>query len=139
MAMQMNGLNLRRSLISLPPLVLTVLGVALLVAAPTAWGKGDQVNLPSWMPTVATVLFGLPALIVGLLFLREVVRRTRADFGVGILSMLGALLSIAVAVALEVGLLLRVSDAGTYNSLKDSSGNITTTPTAFMVYTVIGV
>lgn len=137
--METNRLSLRRVIAWLPPLVLTVLGVALLVVAPSAWGKGDQVNLPAWMPTVATVLFGLPAVVIGLVFLREVVRRTRGDFTTGILSMLGALLAIAIAIALEVGLLSRVGSAGTYNSLKDSSGNVTTTPTAFMVFTVIGV
>ncbi len=131
--------SLRRFLALLPPLALTILGIAMLVAAPSAWGKGDQVDLPAWMPAASTVLFGLPAVVIGLLFLREVVRRTRGDFTAGILSMLGALLALAVAIALEVGLLMRVGNADTYNSLKDSSGNITTTPAAFMVFTVIGV
>ena len=133
------SLTLRRFITWLPPLFMTILGVAVLAVAPSAWGKGDQVGLPAWMPTASTVLFGLPAVIIGLVFLREVVRRTREDFGFGILSMIGASLAIAAALALEVGLLLRVGNAGTYSSLRDSSGNITTTPAAFMVYTVFGV
>jgi hypothetical protein len=111
----------------------------MLASAPFAWGKADAVDLPGWMPAASAVLFGLPAVVIGVLFLREVVRRTRGDFDVGLLSMLGALLALAAAIALEIGLVIRVGDASTYNSLKDSAGNITTTPAAFMVYTVIGV
>jgi hypothetical protein len=137
--MAIHQLTLRRFLVRLPPVVLTILGLAMLASAPAAWGKGDSVDLPAWMPATSAVLFGLPAVIIGVLFLREVVRRTRADFGVGVISMLGALLALAVAIALEVALLMRVGDAGTYHSLRDASGNVTTTPAAFMVYTVIGV
>ena len=95
--------SLRRFLALLPPLVLTILGMALLVAAPSAWGKGDQVDLPAWMPAASTVLFGLPAVVIGLLFLREVVRRTRGDFTAGILSMLGALLALRLRSRSKLG------------------------------------
>jgi hypothetical protein len=132
------GLSLRRLLIRIPPLALTVLGVILLFLVPGAWGKGDQVGLPGWMPAVSTALFAVPAIIIGALFLRDVVRRTKGDFNVGFLQLIGTFL-VGAALALEVGLIMRVDKISTYNSLRDSSGNITTTPTAFMLYTVIGV
>ncbi len=133
------GFGLRRLAVCLPPLILTVLGIAMLAVAPAAWGKGDQVDLPGWMPTVSAVLFGVPALAIGLLFLREILLRTREDFAVSLLQMAGAMLAIAVAMALEFVLITRVASSGTYESLMNSDGTINTTPSAFMVWTVVGV
>lgn len=137
--MESNRFGLRRLLICLPAAALIGLGVVMLILAPSAWGKGDQVNLPAWMPTASTVFFGLPAVLIGLIFLRQLLRLTRGDFGVSALQLAGSMLAVVVGIALEIGLLSRVTSGSTYDSLRDSSGNVTTTPTAFMVYTIIGV
>jgi lysylphosphatidylglycerol synthetase-like protein (DUF2156 family) len=137
--MDVQGLSWRRALICLPPAVLTSLGVLMLIMAPATWGKGDHVDLPSWMPTLATVIFGVSALGTGGLFLRAVVRRTRGSFTVTFLLLAATLVAIAAAIAIEAGLLLRVTSSGTYDSLRNDDGSINTTPVAFMVFTVIGV
>lgn len=123
--------------LAMPPFLLTLAGGTAVIASPFAWGAGSHVELPDWMTTFFGLLFGATAIAIGFVTLRDVLRRTAVAFStIQIHLPLGVVL-VFVAVMLLI-LTTRIGDPNTYDSLRDSRGEITMSAPAFFITTVLG-
>ena len=130
------GAGLGRILLFLPPFALFAGGVMVLIASPLAWGAGSHVELPDWMTTAAGVSLAVPAVIIGALTSVSVWMRTRGDYEAsGFVVFLPIFLFTAFSI-IEIALAFRLPDPATYDTLRDENGDITTSPTAFLVITI---
>jgi hypothetical protein len=126
----------RRALLLAPPAFLFGGSLVMLLAAPFAWGLGNEVGLPAWMPAASGIAFALPAAVIGGLCLRAVIARTREDFSAGVLQLAFALFLLVLAACAEVALALRISDPDTYEALRDEDGDVNTSPAGFFFITL---
>jgi hypothetical protein len=113
-------------------MALLVAGVAMLIVAPFAWGKGDHAGLPAWMPSLAGVGFAAPAALLGFAVLREVVRRTRTGFSVLTPQLIIGAFAMAFAVFMVMALATRLADSSVYDSLLNQDGSPNTSPGGFL-------
>jgi hypothetical protein len=129
---------MRRLLISLPPLLLLLAGLAMAVATPFAWGAGAHAGLPDWMTASSGALFATPALYISGKTLLQVMRRTDGEFTVISLQLVLGVFLFIVLGFIEVVLAFRIADPRTYDSLITEDGEIHTPPTSFFLITLIG-
>jgi hypothetical protein len=117
------------------PLLLGLSSLAAILVSPFAWGAGDDVGLPSWMPTASALVFGVPGLLIADRYVRVVRRRTAGDFGVAPLLLTYGVLAMLVAIAAEVVIAAGAADPATYESLKGDTPSDDVSPAAFLVVT----
>ena len=134
------GFFLRRVLLLIPPGMLLLSGIAMTVAIPFAWGKGTHVGLEPWMTGFSGVAFAIPALWFGGKTVQQVLRRTSGsdDFSVFSLQLLMGIMFFGLLAVTELVLAFRITDPRTFDTLLNDEGEIATTPTAFILITLIG-
>jgi hypothetical protein len=134
------GLFLRRVLLLIPPGALLFSGIAMTAAIPFAWGKGTHVGLEPWMTGFSGVAFAAPALWFGGKTVQQILRRTGGgeDFTVFSLQLLMGIMFFSLLAITELVLVFRITDPRTFDTLLNDEGEIATTPTAFLMITLIG-
>ena len=128
----------RRLLVWLPFLALTASGILLVVVAPVAWGKGDVIGLQDWATTASALIAASAPLMVGAAYLKSLLNRTREDFEVSVLQLIGGLLVFAFAILLLVSMAFTVTDRGFFDSMRDSDGEPTMTTGTLIGSIVLG-
>ena len=125
-----------RGLVLLPPLALVFASIALVAAAPLAWGAGEIIDIPDWMPPLVGVIIALGGLLVGLTALRKTGRETHGDFEVfGLQIAFGVIMFIAGS-AMMIALVFKLPDTDTYAQMITDDGTHITA-TGFFVMSVI--
>jgi hypothetical protein len=114
------------------PALLIAVSLIELGAAALAWGAASHAGIPDAYPTIAGIAFGLPALVVGVLVLRDVVRKTTEPFSVFHLQLAAGFAALIIAIVLEAALASRIADPSTYNTLVDADGTPNTSPSGFL-------
>ncbi len=71
---------MKRNLLAAPPLVSAMAAMALVVASLAAYGAGDAVDYPGWMPTLGGLITALPIMVLSLLAFAEMRRATGEDY-----------------------------------------------------------
>ena len=121
----------------MPAALLLLAGMTAAVASLFAWGKGEHAGLPDWMTTFSGLLFGLTAIVIGSLTLRDILRRTAVPFSFITLHIPLGIFIALVALA-EFVLSIRLTDADTYDSLIDSRGEPRGSPGYFLISNIFG-
>jgi hypothetical protein len=128
---------LGRLVLMLPPLALFLSAVALLGLSPAAWGAGEHVGLPAWMTTVGGLGVAAPGVAIGTVCLVRIWASTGEPFYASMLQLSFGLIMFLVSAAAELALALRISDSATYDSLRDTRGNVSVSPSGFLAITFI--
>jgi hypothetical protein len=121
----------------MPAALLLLAGITAAVASLFAWGKGEHAALPDWMTTFSGLLFGLTAIVIGYLALRDILRRTAVPFSFITLHIPLGIFIALVALA-EFVLSIRLTDTNTYDSLIDSRGEPRGSPGYFLISNIFG-
>ena len=108
------------------------------IAAVSAWGAAEVVEIPAWMTTFAGLLIALPAALTGAFGFYEARNRTRGDFGADQRGLASGALWLLTAALAELLVASRIADPATYDPLRDEEGNPEVVPGAFMMITVVG-
>jgi hypothetical protein len=131
------GRLLSRVLLLLPTSLLLLSGIAMVCAIPFAWGKGTHVGLEPWMTGFSGVAFAAPVLWIGGMTVLRVLRRTGESFTVFSLQLLVGMLLVLLLSLVEFALAFRITDARTFDTLRDDKGNLMA-PISFLMVTLIG-
>ena len=122
-----------RTALLLTPLFLLVASVALLVAAPFAWGAADIIDVPGWMPSFVGALIAGGGLALGMTALLRTLRVTRGDFETHPLQTAAGVIIIVTSAISLISLAMRIGDADTYTSAIDDHGEVTISPAVFLI------
>ncbi len=127
-----------RLVVLVPPALLLVGAAALLVASPFAWGAGEHVGMPAWMPTFSGLVTSVPSLVNGASAFRGAWNRSRGRFAVSILQRTLPALALVVIALTEMTFASRIGASDTYDSVRDASGEITIGPALSLLAMLLG-
>lgn len=113
MAQQQIGL---RCFLLLLPVLLLAGSVVLLVASPSAWGAGDVIGLPSWMPPAFGLGMALGGTAISVFAIRVVLERTRGEYEVFPLQLVFGSLMFVAGGAMQVGIASQIGQPAAYDS-----------------------
>jgi hypothetical protein len=122
-----------RRLLLLPPAFLVAAACVLVGVAPYAWGAGEVIDLPAWMPTAIGLLVASGGLLVGGYSLRKTLRETHGDFEVFGLQTVAGIIMFMSGGLMMLSVASELPDTANYRSMIDDDDEVGISPLGFFV------
>ena len=122
----MSNTQINRYYLAAAPVLLIIAAVVLAVMSPGASGAASKARQQDWAPVVVGLMIAAAVGVVGVLFLRDVIRRTAGSYTVQSTVVSVSSLFIVIVVLLTLDLATRIDHPSTFNWL--INGNTGRTP-----------